>query len=226
MRTPGAMQTVGHDRPHDIDSIVPALAQNARAGHPLRRNGKKKTWKSWATRLEQANPQGVLLIAWSGGAQPINQGAGSGVLHTSGISGIFYGSPGSAAGYAPQLNGIPTFTYWGTGPVNSVVYAANGLNPNGYGSNQYSPLPPGGSSTVPGCDHNFQCLFDSGVFASIVSNCNTSLIVPYRNDNPEGERFSAHTQHAEGEINSTEVESWVPVPHILGDTLADVISVE
>ena len=34
MRTARSMRTLGHDKPHDIDSIAPALAQNARPGHP------------------------------------------------------------------------------------------------------------------------------------------------------------------------------------------------
>jgi len=29
------MQTVGHNKPHDIGSIVPALAQDARTGHSI-----------------------------------------------------------------------------------------------------------------------------------------------------------------------------------------------
>src|ERR1700692_4859915 len=45
----GAVQAGGHGQFYGIGSIVPALAQNARAGHPQFRNGKKKTdWKGWA----------------------------------------------------------------------------------------------------------------------------------------------------------------------------------
>jgi hypothetical protein len=39
----GAMQAAGHNKPHGTGSIVPALAKNARAGHPLFRNGKVNT---------------------------------------------------------------------------------------------------------------------------------------------------------------------------------------
>jgi hypothetical protein len=42
MRAVTAMQTAGHDKPHDTGSIVPALAKNARTGHPQFRNGKGK----------------------------------------------------------------------------------------------------------------------------------------------------------------------------------------
>ncbi len=42
MRAVGAMQAAGHDKPHRTGSIVPALAKNARTGHPQFRNGKGK----------------------------------------------------------------------------------------------------------------------------------------------------------------------------------------
>ena len=35
MRAASAMQTVGHDEPHDIGSIAPAFAQNARRVAPI-----------------------------------------------------------------------------------------------------------------------------------------------------------------------------------------------
>jgi hypothetical protein len=37
----GAMQGVGNNKQHGIGSIVPALAQNARTGHPDFRYGKE-----------------------------------------------------------------------------------------------------------------------------------------------------------------------------------------
>jgi len=42
MRAVSAMQAAGHDRPHGTGSIVPALAKNARTGHPQFRNGNGK----------------------------------------------------------------------------------------------------------------------------------------------------------------------------------------
>jgi RHS repeat-associated protein len=39
------MQAAGHDKPHGTGSIVPALAKNARTGHPLFRIGKEKHGK-------------------------------------------------------------------------------------------------------------------------------------------------------------------------------------
>ena len=42
MSAVGAMQAAGHDKPHGIGCIVPALAKNARTGHPQFRNGKEK----------------------------------------------------------------------------------------------------------------------------------------------------------------------------------------
>jgi hypothetical protein len=42
MSAVGAMQPTGHDKPHGTGSIVPALAKNARTGHPQFRNGKGK----------------------------------------------------------------------------------------------------------------------------------------------------------------------------------------
>jgi hypothetical protein len=41
MSAVGAMRAAGHDQPHSTGSIVPALAKNARAGHPLFRNGRE-----------------------------------------------------------------------------------------------------------------------------------------------------------------------------------------
>jgi hypothetical protein len=41
MRAAGAMQTAGHDKYQGIGSIVPALAKNARAGHPQFLTGSK-----------------------------------------------------------------------------------------------------------------------------------------------------------------------------------------
>jgi hypothetical protein len=38
----GAMQAARHDKQHSTGSIVPALAQNARTGHPEFRNGKEE----------------------------------------------------------------------------------------------------------------------------------------------------------------------------------------
>jgi uncharacterized Zn-binding protein involved in type VI secretion len=55
----GAMQAAGHDKPHGTGSIVPALAKNARTGHPLFRNGKRKPRnpghpsKGWASPLHK-----------------------------------------------------------------------------------------------------------------------------------------------------------------------------
>jgi hypothetical protein len=43
------MQAAGHDEQHGTGGIVPALAKNARTGHPLFWNGKENT-KGWATR--------------------------------------------------------------------------------------------------------------------------------------------------------------------------------
>ena len=42
MSAVSAMQSAGHDKPHGTGSIVPALAQNARAGHPQFQNGNGK----------------------------------------------------------------------------------------------------------------------------------------------------------------------------------------
>jgi hypothetical protein len=39
------MQAAGHDKPYGIGSIVPALAKNARTGHPQFQNGKGKRGK-------------------------------------------------------------------------------------------------------------------------------------------------------------------------------------
>ncbi len=50
MSAVSAMQTAGHDKAYGIGSIVPALAKNARAGHPQFRNGKIKAMEGWATR--------------------------------------------------------------------------------------------------------------------------------------------------------------------------------
>jgi hypothetical protein len=50
MRIVGAMQTAGHDKSHGIGSIVPALAKNARAGHPQFLNGKQTSPELRATR--------------------------------------------------------------------------------------------------------------------------------------------------------------------------------
>jgi hypothetical protein len=49
MSAVGAMQAAGHDKQHGTGSIVPALAKNARTGHPEFGNGKVNT-ESWATR--------------------------------------------------------------------------------------------------------------------------------------------------------------------------------
>jgi hypothetical protein len=49
MSAVGPMQAAGHNKPHGTGSIVPALAKNARTGHPLFRNGKGNT-ESRATR--------------------------------------------------------------------------------------------------------------------------------------------------------------------------------
>jgi hypothetical protein len=52
MRAISAMQSAGHVKPHRTGSTVPALAKNARTGHPRFRNGKTKIdQKAWATRL-------------------------------------------------------------------------------------------------------------------------------------------------------------------------------
>jgi hypothetical protein len=177
--------------------------------------------------LEQANPQGVLLLSWSGGAQPINQGAGSGVLNTSGISGIIYLSPGSAAGYAPQLNNIPTFTYWGNGRLNSLVYAANGTMPNGGAStSQYLTLPPGGSAPISNCNHNFGCMFDTGILNSIVSNCNKSSIQNGDDDNQDRERFAVRPEDSEDERGTAEVGAWPVRPHTADDPISDSFFVQ
>jgi len=56
MRAVTAMQSAGH-KAHGIGSIVPALAQNARTGHPQFRNGKRKTWKGGPP----AQPAGTVL---------------------------------------------------------------------------------------------------------------------------------------------------------------------
>jgi TPR repeat protein len=59
----GAMQAAGHDKQHGIGSIVPALAQNARTGHPEFQNGtEKQGLKGWATR-----PNGHPTLAPPGG---------------------------------------------------------------------------------------------------------------------------------------------------------------
>jgi hypothetical protein len=42
MSAVGPMQAAGHNKPHGTGSIVPALAKNARTGHPLFWNGKGK----------------------------------------------------------------------------------------------------------------------------------------------------------------------------------------
>jgi hypothetical protein len=46
LRAAGAMQTAGHDKYQGIGSIVPALAKNARAGHPQFLNGKQTSQNS------------------------------------------------------------------------------------------------------------------------------------------------------------------------------------
>jgi hypothetical protein len=56
------MQPAGHNRPNSTGSIVPALAQNARAGHPQFRNGKKYT-EGQATRLIYVLPGKTVIIA-------------------------------------------------------------------------------------------------------------------------------------------------------------------
>jgi hypothetical protein len=50
MGAAAAMQTAGHDQQYGTGSIVPALAESARTGHPEFRNGKENTGKGWATR--------------------------------------------------------------------------------------------------------------------------------------------------------------------------------
>ena len=45
MSAVGAMQSAGHNKPHGTGSIVPALAKNARTGHPQFRNGMGKHGK-------------------------------------------------------------------------------------------------------------------------------------------------------------------------------------
>jgi hypothetical protein len=45
MSAVGPMQAAGHNKPHGTGSTVPALAKNARAGHPQFRNGKEKHGK-------------------------------------------------------------------------------------------------------------------------------------------------------------------------------------
>jgi len=66
-----AMQT-GRHRSHGSGSIVPALAQNARTGHPEFRNGKGKTTKGWATRPGTIPGEGQVLTV----AQYLAGGAG------------------------------------------------------------------------------------------------------------------------------------------------------
>lgn len=58
MRTVTAMQAAGHDKRHGTSSIAPALAQNARTGHPHSETGREMR-KAWATRpLHGATGQG------------------------------------------------------------------------------------------------------------------------------------------------------------------------
>ena len=54
-----AMQTAGHDTLMVQASLLPALAKNARTGHPFPRLGKKQT-KGWATRRN--NHRNVLQL--------------------------------------------------------------------------------------------------------------------------------------------------------------------
>jgi hypothetical protein len=46
MNAVSALQPAGPVQPHPTGSIVPALAKNARTGHPRSRYGKGKTWKA------------------------------------------------------------------------------------------------------------------------------------------------------------------------------------
>jgi len=160
--------------------------------------------------LEQANPQGLLLIPFSGGAGPVNQGAGSGALNTTGINGIIYFSPGSPAGYAPELNSTPTLTYWGSGPTNSLVYAANGTEFNGGGTTPtYSGLPPGSSATIRNCDHNFGCEYgSSGLGNTLQSDCNPSTSENRSDDDQNEERFAVRPKDSDGDKGIAEVDTW------------------
>jgi hypothetical protein len=161
--------------------------------------------------LEQANPQGLLLIPFSGGAGPVNQGAGSGALNTTGINGIIYFSPGSPAGYAPELNSTPTFTYWGSGPYNSLVYAANGTEFNGGGTTPtYGGLPPGSSATIPDCDHDFGCEYgSSGLGNTLQSDCNPSTSENRSDDDQNEERFAVRPKDSDGDKGIAEVDTWL-----------------
>jgi hypothetical protein len=127
--------------------------------------------------LQQANPQGLVLVPWSGGAIPLNQAAGSGQLSTAGINGIIYMSPGNPGGFSKTLQDIPTFTYWGNGNTNTAVYNSNSLMFDGVAVD----LPPGGSATILGCDHNFGCSWNSGEVPHPPSDCkrNTSALTKH-----------------------------------------------
>ncbi len=160
--------------------------------------------------LEQANPQGLLLIPYSGGALPVNQGAGNGALNTTGINGIIYFSPGSPAGYAPELNSIPTFTYWGKGLTDSLVYAANGTEFNGGGIwPTYSGLPPGSSATT-NCGHDFGCEYgDSGLGNTLQSDCNPSTSENRSDDDQNEEKFAVRPKDSDGDKGIAEVDTWL-----------------
>jgi hypothetical protein len=58
MSAVGAMQSHGHNKPHDSRSIVPALAKNARTGHPQFWNGKQKE-------KQKSGPPSITLSALS-----------------------------------------------------------------------------------------------------------------------------------------------------------------
>jgi hypothetical protein len=58
MSAVGAMQAAGHDKQHGTGRIVPALANNARTGHPSVPE-REETTESWATRRRRCLRLGV-----------------------------------------------------------------------------------------------------------------------------------------------------------------------
>lgn len=130
--------------------------------------------------LEAANPQGVLLVGWSGGGGTINQAANANLFSPSGIVGVIYMAPGSPAGYSISLNNNNTFTFTGTGELNALVNRSNSIPGLGAYSDNFYAFPPGRSATIP-CSHNFMCFWDNTIGSTIISFCNGS------GDGPSGQ---------------------------------------
>ncbi len=135
MSAVSAMQSAGHDQPHGTGSVVPALAQNARAGHPQFRNGYGKYG-----RLGHPSNNSYYWGGF-GNLQSVANGGGTPTCGTSGNCAIYdaFGrlveySNGSTwmeifrmqAGATMNVNGASfIYTVWPT-PGGGTVYSGGG----------------------------------------------------------------------------------------------------